>query len=83
MYAGDPNGYDYIADRNFAHPDFVWWVTTDGVVGGNYPDSSNRTVPKILASREMTDAGHQLWLHPLSIGDFQSRNWTAFESALL
>jgi hypothetical protein len=22
MYAG---GYDYIADRNFAHPDFVWW----------------------------------------------------------
>jgi len=36
-------------------------------------------VPKVLASCKMADARHQLRLHPLSIGDSQLRNWTAFQ----
>src|SRR5262249_44880702 len=42
-------------------------------------ESPDGAVPDIARSREMTHAGHELWLHPLSIGESQFGYWAAFE----
>ena len=50
---------------------------------GSASKASHRAVAKILCASEMTDAGHEVWLHPLSIMKSQFRNWTAFQLARL